>query len=211
MTVNQLVQSRGITELLHFTTNKGILGILDSHSVKARSHLDLDERLKAIFTPNAASRTRDSAYLNYVNLSISRINNNFFRQSARNWHKDKDLWWCVISISPEILSHPGVIFTTTNNIYTGVHREQGGKGLEALFAPKIVQWSGQVVKRGAEERDDFTTCSQAEVLYPEEVDTKYLQKIYVLDGEAQDQLEGQFAGVSHPAVPIQISSNLFEK
>lgn len=67
MSVQEIVMLRGINEILHFTTNKGVLGILDSRALKARARLNGDARLEYIFQPNAAVRTRDEKYLDYVN------------------------------------------------------------------------------------------------------------------------------------------------
>lgn len=208
MTVQRSIEARGISEILHFTTNKGILGILDSKSLKARARLQKDERLEYIFQPNAVNRDKDIAWLDYVNLSISRINNQFFSASD-NWHKDKNIWWCILSFSPEILSHEGVHFTTTNNIYTGVRRGGGGNGLESLFAHKVIRWTGKVVERDSFMPDNHTTCIQAEVLYPGAVSTEFLRRIYVRDEQSADELAGQLHVLQHPPVDIDIAPKLF--
>lgn len=207
--IEEIVESRGVKEILHFTTNKGVLGILDSKCVRARKRLDNDARLEYIFTPNAALRTRDKAWLDYVNLSVSRLNTEFFSVSARQWHAYKDFWWCVLAFSPEILSHEGVWFTTTNNIYTGVRRETGGVGLEGMFAREVVRWNANIVRRNDSMPRNFTTCEQAEVLYPGEILTKYLEHIYVANDEVADELAGQMSAVMHPELDIKIAPELF--
>lgn len=209
MTVADVIAQRNIEEILHFTTNKGVLGILDSRSLKSRERLLADQRLEYILQPNAADRSKDAAWLDYVNLSISRINSNFFSVSSGNWHKDKNLWWCILSFVPEILAHDGVFFTTTNNIYTGVRRDSGPAGLENMFAEQITQWIGRVVRRDAAIADNWPTCVQAEVLYPAQVSTEYLQKIYVNDEQSADELAGQLSMLRHPIVPIEIRPELF--
>ncbi|MBY0446914.1 MAG: DarT ssDNA thymidine ADP-ribosyltransferase family protein, partial [Burkholderiales bacterium] len=137
MTIEEVLRERRITEILHFTTNTGILGILDTKQLKARDRLNDDARLEYIFTPNAKDRARDSNWHGYVNLSVSRINT-WFATSSGNWHRHKGVWWCIVSFSPEILNHEGVIFTTTNNIYTSVKRAPKVDGFEAMFAQKVV-------------------------------------------------------------------------
>jgi len=208
MTISDIVKARGVSEILHFTTNKGILGILDAQSLKARARLHEDERLEYIFKLNAENRDRDSAWHDYVNLSLSRINSNFFSASG-NWHKHEDLWWCVLSFLPEILDHPGVYFTTTNNMYSGVRRSTGEAGMESLFATTITKWTGNTISRRQDLPSHFTTCIQAEALYPGAVSTKYLQRIYVTNESAADELAGQISMLRHPEVPIIIRPEIF--
>jgi hypothetical protein len=210
MSIREVVQSRAITEVLHFTTNKGILGILDSKNLKSRQRLNTDARLEYIFQPNAEDRSRDANWLDYVNLSISRINRWFFSRSE-NWHKYADIWWCVLSFRPDLLEDDGIYFSTTNNIYTGVQRNTGVDGLRATFAPSIRRWNGNIVHREHGMPESYTTCEQAEVLYPGMVSTRHLQKIYVPTEEIGDELHGQFYVVGHEPVAIEVCESLFRQ
>ena len=210
MNVDQIVRDRGITEVLHFTTNKGCLGVLATQSLKARQRLGSDEALEYILQVNAPDRSRDREWHDYVNLSISRINTNFFRASG-SWHRDEDLWWCILSFSPEILGHPGVYFATTNNMYSGVRRAMGADGLTALFAPSIVRWHSSIVIRKADLPPNMTTCVQAEALYPGEVSTEFLRTIYVADGAHADEVAGQMGAVGHRRVDIIVEPERFEE
>lgn len=205
-----MVKIRGISSVLHFTTNSGTLGILASKALKSRARLNVDQQLKHIFQPNAKHRGKDVAWLDYVNLSVSRINSQFFETCASSWHKERDFWWCILDFSPEILTHGGVWFATTNNIYSGVRRQQGEDGLAALFADYVLRWSGVGVQRPAGLPQNFTTCAQAEVLYPGEVSTRFLKCMHVSRPEAADELAAQVAAVSHCPVPIEVSPELFE-
>lgn len=209
MTISEIIERRGIKEVLHFTTNLGLIGILDSRHLKSRQRLNKDERLEHIFSPNAAFRDKDSDWLDYVNLSISRVNNRFFDISRNRWHKGKALWWCVLSFAPIILSHEGVYFTTTNNIYPGVLRGSGPQALEAMFAPRVEWWEGKFVSRPAGLDLALPTYEQAEVLYPGQVSTGSLQAIYVGAEEQLDEVHGLFAGLGHPEIETTIQAKLF--
>ena len=44
----------GITSIVHFTTVKGLIGILASGAAKSRQDLPEDESVKHVFEPNAA-------------------------------------------------------------------------------------------------------------------------------------------------------------
>ena len=210
MSIDKIIKRRGITEVLHFTTNEGLLGILYTRSVKSRQKLPKEKTLEYIYQPNAVFR-KDKDWLNYINLSISRINYQFFDISANRWHRDRNVWWCVLSFDPTILFHSGVYFTTTNNMYTGVRRDTGEKGLQALFDSLIIQWAGKIVNRDSDLPAKFPTCSQAEVLYPGELSTKFLQRVYVSTGEDHDDICGQCAGVSFPDLEVRILPEIFKE
>jgi len=209
LTVEEIIHARGIEEVLHFTTNCGLLGILDSRVVKPRARLESDERLEFIFSPNAAFR-KDARWLDHVNLSVSRINSRFFATSGR-WHGGRDIWWAVLSFRPEILTHPGVVFTTTNNKYRVTVRGTGPEGLERCFATTVIEYeSGTTATRWANMPPNLTTCQQAEVLYPGELSTEFMQRIYVKMGEHQDDACGQLLAIRHPAVQVVVDPGKFE-
>ena len=208
MTIEEILRRRGISEILHFTTNRGLLGVLHSGFLKSKKRLQTDQQLEFIFNANAPFR-KDLDWLDYVNLSISRINSRFFDISKNRWHRDRDIWWCVLSFAPIILSHKGVYFTTTNNMYSGVRRAQGPEGLEAMFADKIVQWHSSSVIRDPKSQTAYPTCMQAEVLYPGEVSSGFLRKVYVACGEDSDEVHGQFAALGHDQVTIIVSPEVF--
>jgi len=210
--IKRLIERRGIQSVLHFTTNRGSLGIFASKALKSRLLLNSDDQLEHIFTPNALYRSRDAKWLNYVNLSISQINTNFFQVAENNWHREKGFFWCIFDFDPVILTHSGVVFSTTNNIYSDVVRGEGGVGLEATFAPFISHWnttSSSSVIRPDGYPDCLPTCRQAEVLYPNEVSTEFVKRIYVRNESEVDELMGQMAIASHPDIPIKVAPELF--
>lgn len=216
MSVADLIEDRGISEVLHFTTNTGLLGMLASGGILSRARLPKEKYLEHVYRPNARVR-KDPDWLDYVNLSISRINTEFFEHSSR-WHRDRDVWWCVVYLDPVILTHEGVVFATTNNRYTGVQRAIGAEGMEALFAARVKRWTGNVVERPDDFPDELTTCHQAEALYPGCVPSEYFRGIYVATGEHADIVETQSeillpADVDSPGsseLPVHIRPDVFE-
>lgn len=189
MTIQDIIAQREIQEVLHFTTNKGITGILATGLLKARDLLKKDQYLEHIYKYNCKDRSRDKEWWRYVNLSITSINHYFFDISAGKWHAGEDGWWCILSFSPIICCHEGIYFTTTNNMYSGVVRMQGAKGLNAMFDSHITQWENRVISRSSNLLDKQPTCEQAEVLYPEQISLEYLRKIYVKDDYTAAKLE----------------------
>ena len=207
MTIHDVIKRRGINEVLHFTTHRGLLGSLHSGSVKSRKRLPAEVDLKFIYQPNAIYR-KDPAWLDFVNLSISCINVVFFATSCR-WHRAEDLWWCIMSFDPEVLTHPGVYFATTNNMYTGVVHGTGAAGLENLFAPRVIRYNGNIAVRTALLAHNLTTCVQAEALYPGELSVKHLKGVYVERNEDQDEVYAQMHMIGVSGVDVIVDPKRF--
>lgn len=215
--VADVVGARSITEVLHFSTNRGLTGILAEGAVLSRHRLPESEYLEHVYEPNAAVR-KDLDALDYVNLSISHINTEFFGHSSR-WHAHRDVWWCALSFDPVLLNDEGVVFATTNNIYSGRRRASGAEGLERLFAPEVERWPGNVARRGAGMPEARTTCPQAEVLYPKRLSCAHLRRVYVATGPHADiaaatcgiLLDDPSGGAARGArVPIEVRPDVFE-
>lgn len=191
MTIQQIIKKRGIEEILHFTTNKGITGILASGVVKSRKCLSRDQYLEYIIKYNCRNRSRDIYWHDYVNLSITSVNMRLFGISKGRWHSGEEGYWAILSFSPDILTHDGVHFATTNNAYADCQRAQGPEGLEALFANNVRSY-GSIIRRGVSIPLKQPTCNQAEVLYPGELSLQYLNNIYVENVDHACAIESQF-------------------
>ncbi len=133
MTISTILAEREITEVLHFTTNKGLVGSLAERYLMSRYLLPASKYLQHVLHVNSAIRPEEAAYfdksqnwLDYVNLSISEINRRFFDVSLRR-HKDADIWWAILSFDAEIMTHEGVFFATTNNSYDDECLRAGGE------------------------------------------------------------------------------------
>jgi ssDNA thymidine ADP-ribosyltransferase, DarT len=108
----------------------------------------------------------------------------------------------------DILDHPGVYFTTTNNIYSHVRRSAGLVGFEAMFAPVVARranWQALRGKRAAH----LTTCEQAEVLYPDGLAMSYLRRIYVRTGEDADRVYAVLAQFGREDVEVKVDAEKF--
>lgn len=207
MTVQNIIEARDIQEVLHFTTHLGMVGILDSKTVKSRERLGREKRLEYILRLNT-NRVLDPDWVDYVNLSITRINTNLFDISSISWHPD--VWWCMLSFDPIIMTHEDVHFVTTNNAYyQHLRRGKGPEALEALFKPTVKGRYGVSICRTDGMPACCTTCVQAEVLYPRELSTDYLRRIYVFKEEYQDDVCGQQEVLDHPPVDVIVDPNKF--
>jgi hypothetical protein len=202
---------RGITEVMHFTTNYGALGILATGVVLSRDRLDKEKYIEHIYTLNCSDRRKDSAWTDYVNLSISRVNGRMLGVSNR-WHATQDLWWAVLAFDVSLLADPDVHFVTTNNTYTNcLKRGTGVEGLRALFARSVEWgWQGSHMTRYPGMPDTWTTDPQAEVLYPGQVSIERLRAVYIRREEHADTIRSWFPIFNRQPVPVLFRPGVFQ-
>lgn len=201
--IEQAARLRGITDVVHFTTLQGALGVLASQALKSRERLPSEKYLEHVYRPNAGFR-KDRAWLDYVNLSIQRVNNWMFGKSTE-WHDAGR--WVLLSFDVAVLSHPGVVFATTNNIYPSCLRAEGLGGFSRLFDPEVKGRYGQVHSR-EEKHASWPTDRQAEVLYPGELSCEYLRRVDVQVAETADSVHGILSGVGMK-VPVHHAPEVF--
>lgn len=220
MSLHEEITNRGITEVLHFTTNRGLIGSLASQSLLSRPLLGEDAYLRHVLQLNSTVRPEEAAlfdktedWLRYVNLSISEINRRFL-DASRKWHNNNDVWWCILAFDPVIMTHNGVWFTTTNNGYDQCQRAQAKAGFDALFVPSIRRkqrsynrnpWNVQRLTR----EPSLPTCEQAEVLYPESLSLEHLTTVYVEKAEYHDIVVGWLQDFNYSNVKVFILPQKF--
>lgn len=202
------IKSKGINEILHFTTNQGLLGVLRTGAVLPNSKLKKEDTLAFIFQQNSLKRReRDSKWLNYVNLSVTKLNFEFFEHS-QNVHQYSDIYWVILSFSPEIIMDSGVYFTTTNNIYPSCLRGERVECFERMFRDPIVGKYQKVISRGSSHLPSWTTCEQAEILYPGRLTLEHLVKVYVSNFEDKASIMAQLA-VLGLVLDVEVCPNKF--
>jgi hypothetical protein len=210
MTLSDAIKERNITEVVHFTTNAGLLGILASKAILPNTQLREEQTLSFIFEQNSAVRKeRDREWLNYVNLSITKPNYDFLSYSKYR-RQDQDIFWVLLSISPEILEHDGVYFTTTNNIYPSCTRGNDQAAFENMFSNSFFGKFQRKVTRIPSTPANQTTCEQAEVLYPGAIPLSYVKKIYVCCDEDRFSVAGQQLSLS-TKIDIIVDPSIFER
>ncbi len=197
-TVVDAAAGRGVSSVVHFTRTQGLKGILCDSAIKARAGLPKEQHLRHVYEANAADRSRDLAWHDYVNLSISSLNLRMFNFSVRK-HPGEE--WVLLCFGPEMLGDAGVVFATTNNAYGVAHRASGLAGFDQLFVPGV-PWGtrGSVSRRGGRQEHE-PTDPQAEALYPFALPLTHLHTIAVRD---EDSLETVEASLSHYPVDHEV-------
>lgn len=208
--IARIISERDIKRVLHFTTNQGLLGVLASRELMSRTHLKADDYLENIGILNSKIRREASQYWAYVNLSITDINKRFFDIASNKWWKDQDLFWVTIELTPTVLTHDGVLFSTTNMGYTGVVPKVGPEGLEDIFADSVHAGFGNFQRRASHQTVDEPTNSQAEALYPGAISTEHVTAVYAYTDEHAAIAEAMCAAVGHEPLAIVVAPDVFQ-
>jgi hypothetical protein len=193
----------GITELVHYTTQKGVHGTIASKAILSRARLDKDEYLQHIREP--VWPRKDPAWVDHISLSVTSINDDLFFRSRGHY---PHLWWAVFSVSPSILDDEGVVFTTTNNIYPAVRRGRGIDGFRAIFADPVTGRYGRVHTRAGLPGSQPTDRA-AEVLYPARISTEHLQAVYVTEPDHKYTVLAWCEALDHPDIAVDIRPDVF--
>jgi hypothetical protein len=206
VSVAALARERGISEILHYTSQHGVMGSIAKWRVLSRARLEDDEDLAFIF--EGVWPRRDPAWVDYISLSVSAINASLYNSSRQN---HPEWWWAVLSFELEILDHEGVWFTTTNNVYDDVcRRAQGTDGFEDMFS-EAVPWGywGSVKRRTDRIPDHLTTDRAAEVLYPGQLSLDYLQRIYVPGAQHRRLVHAWCDTYGRTELPVEVNLTVF--
>lgn len=204
-------RSRGVTEVLHFTTDRGLLGAAATGAVLSRDAMYNERRVEYIRLFNCKDRTRDANWTGHVSLSITQINRDLL-SSSRRWHSGEDVFWCILGFDVSILGHPEVYFADSNNAYPITKRKLGITGLAGMFA-EVVRWGyfNTAAYRTKTKPLNLPTQEQAEVLYPSRVPLQWLRHIYLSSEEYFDwaaSLPEMFTAM--PPVPVVCKPEVFE-
>lgn len=208
--IETVLADRKIERVLHFTTNRGLLGVLASGELMSRTLLSSDEYLENICTFNSRRRYEACEYWSYVNLSITDINKRFFDIASNKWWKGSELFWVTIEFDPIVLTHDGVMFATTNMGYDQVVPVPGAAGLEAVFADEVHSGWGRVGRRNAHVDANVPTDSQAEALYPRAISTEHVTAVYAYTDEHAAIAEAMCGTVGHREIPFIVDPDIFQ-
>lgn len=201
---------RGITQAVHFTTRRGLVGIFSTGLLQARQHLSTDDYLEHIYRPNAHIRREGKEYFRYVNLSLTQPNQRFFGIS-QGWHaSEDDLFWAVLHLDARIAAHPGVLFAPGNMAYDGIHPKGGHVGLVDLFADPYNDGFGRRKRRAPGRASNLPSNPQAEVLYPDRIPTSYVDGVVVASEEDAASVHAIVGVVGHPEVEVIVDHGLLE-
>lgn len=181
MSIAEKINQKGISEVLHFTLDNNLIGIVANGCLLSRVELDKKalnyQSLEFVNDIIWTDRNRDAEWTDHINLSIDSVNQFLLDRARANNLNHK---WFILSFDPEILTHDEVYFTTTNNAYVPhVRRNKGCEGFELPFTETYKDRLGYMHSRKPRLEANFPTSQQAEVLYPKRLTLEKVLKIYV--------------------------------
>ena len=203
MTPCELALDRGVREILHFTTDRGILGALRKDALLSRKRLQDDPDLEFIF--QAVWPSKAPEWDDHVSLSITSINRRLYDQAVAHM---PERWWAVLAFDPAILDHKGVWFATTNNIFPSCERDQGADGLAALYADPVVGLRGRRFTREGLPHAQPTDRA-AEVLYPGQLSLRHLTAVCVSDEDQRHLVLAWCDALGRADVPVEVREDAF--
>jgi hypothetical protein len=203
VTPSEAAARRGIGEVLHYTTERGIYGAIVKEAVLSRRQVEADSEVEFIF--QAVWPVKAPQWADHISLSLSRINFDLFQRSQRHY---PELWWGVLSFDTEILDHEGVHFTTTNNIYPACRRGQDVAAFEAMFASQVLgRYSEEHTRDGL--NDTQPTDRTAEVLYPRILSLAHLNRIYVAASDHRRLIHAWCDALGRDELLVEVDAHVF--
>jgi ssDNA thymidine ADP-ribosyltransferase, DarT len=205
VSVTRRARERGVTEILHYTSERGVMGSVMKGELLSREQVENDDDVAFIF--EGIWERKDPDWVDYISLSVSRINADLYRRSRKNF---PDYWWAVLSFDVAILDHDDVWFTTTNNSHPPCERGQRIEGFEAMFGSPIEWgWYGTKKWRNATCPDAWPTDRAAEVLYPTRIPLSFLQKVYVPGKQHRRMVDAWAESFAVPELPVEVNLEPF--
>lgn len=203
MTPAEAAARRGVSEIVHFTTEKGLLGSIRKDSLLSRRRVQDDPDLAFIL--QRVWPRRDHSWIDYISLSVNTINLDLYRAAQNHL---PDLWWTVLAFDPAILDHDDVWFATTNNIYPSCRRAQSLVGFEALYADEVRgRYSERRVRDGLDGAQP--TDRAAEVLYPRELALDHLVAVYVPSDEHRQHVLAWCDALGRAEPRVEVRQDVF--
>jgi hypothetical protein len=204
--IRNYAQSRGITELVHFTRIENLASILQRGLIP-RADLEHDHHIGAVFNDGLRLEKRRS----YSCMSITHLNFQMFHKYSK---LSPEAEWCIISFDVSVMWRHECLFCATNAATAGaiaVSESLGWSkdGLERLFDRTANTVHGPVERERLMPGGlpaNRTSHPQAEVLVRGRIDTEFIRTIAVKHWlelpHAKDQSRGK-------DIPVIVNAEAF--
>jgi hypothetical protein len=201
----ELISLREVNRVLHYTCEKGVMGAIRLGALLSRQRAEQQSEVSFIF--EGIWPRKDPEWVDHISLSLTKPNTDLF---ARSRQRFPDYWWALLEFEPEILADPGVVFTTTNNVYPPCERAEGAEGFEAMFATEVVWGHYETTARRREDYpENLPTHEAAEVLYPASIPLTRLRRVIVPAEPHRRMIAAWCDAFGHPAVSVDVDPSLY--
>lgn len=179
------ITRRGISKLLHFTTNINVPYIFDEGFIKPRSTLETSTDVNLSNSDFLDKYRLDGK--DHTNCSIERINQKMMKFKKNNFSQnDFTKFFCVLAISPKYIYRKSTIFSITN---AANNYNRNTIGIDGSFEKFISLFDLEISYRDSsghfikitrdKEPDNIPTDIQAEVLIHDNISVNDIIQIYV--------------------------------
>ena len=179
--MDQIIKSRGINWLYHFTKSSNLDGIL-RHGLLSRVEL---HKLKIPYECNDQSRWDNK--LDRISCSVMWPNYKLLYKNRTNCNTDKYL---IIKIRADVLNKLDCVFTPENaakkEYRNNFYELKGDKAFNSLFSDKVGNFC-----RTKKTRTYWPTDAQAEVLVATSIPLEYIDKIICKDDQTLKELKAK--------------------
>lgn len=207
MSVAAAARERGITEILHYTSEKGVMGSIIVDALLSRRDVETNTEVAYIYE-GVWDRSRDLQWIGHTSMSVTQVNIDLFARSRNN---HPQWWWAIMSFPIDILDDPDVVFTTTNNAYTETCKRGAGlDGFNAMFADSV-PWGkfNTIARRFDDHPCALPTHGAAEVLYPRPLPLGRMSCLYVPDDTRNSLIQSWCEIYGRDPLNIVVDPELF--
>lgn len=183
--IKKIIKDREITELIHFTSTRGLEGIFKARHILSRFELEnsnfVDDN-EILFNSNDTFRMEGK---NYINLSVSKPNKSLFNRFKHRKESDPTIGWCILKINPHVLLDDNLkcFFSITNAANSAAKNDYGIKSdvesFKKMFNDEVVvknSYGSKTYSRFGLNKNQ-TTDNQAEILVEGKIPFKYINAI----------------------------------
>ena len=170
--IKTIIKDREITELIHFTSTRGLEGIYRAKHILSRFELensDFVDDNEILFNSNDAFRMEGKKY---INLSVSYPNKSLFNRFKHRKESDPTIGWCILKLNPNVLLDDSLkcFFSVTNAANSAAKNDYGIKSdaesFKRMFNDTVVvknSYGSKTYNRLGLKKNQ-TTDNQAEIL-----------------------------------------------
>jgi hypothetical protein len=205
------VERRGITSLVHFTPTINLMGIIEQKGLKSRESLEnLD--IEVFDLLDYVKFTDDIRYddKSYINLSITRPNQNLLKAFMERTKDDPTIDWCVLTVSTDVLLWEETLFSVTNAASIAAKLHGIGGTVEHFYKMFADELSLKYLKKRSNgQPSNQPTDIQAEVLVRNEIPLSLIHKISFRNQASLSSTKAALSFLDHSALIFDVNESVF--
>jgi len=203
------LSTRGITRLIHFTTEQNLPIIMEAGSVLSRSHLTEirhpDESILDAVVTNDQVRLDNRP--DYVNVSIEHPNIPLLNAYKRR-NSLSHVNWCLLALSPELIFHRDTLFAITNAASNRA-KKAGISGDISDFR-RLFSDTAKPNDSALNSNSKYPVDIQAEVLYQGSIPTGYIDEVIFETDEHQAKTVAALRLLGVPVPKNKVDPRMFK-